>query len=97
MAITTTSLMTPAIQQSFSMKLLAVEVPNMIHKTCANKDYLPRHGGEILRRARYSPLGLAVVPLGNTGITPPPQVPQKIYIDAKVQFYGRGAVIVNYC
>jgi N4-gp56 family major capsid protein len=93
MAITTTALMTPAIQQSFSMKMLAVEVPNMIHKTCANKDYLPRHGGDTLRRARYSPLGLAVVPLGVTGATPPPQVPQKIYIDAKVQFYGTYIVV----
>jgi N4-gp56 family major capsid protein len=88
MAITTTSLMSPAIKQSWSQRLLAVEDPDLIHKTAALRDFLPRHGGDTLRRARYARLGLAVVPLGNDGLNPPPQVPSKIFIDATVQFYG---------
>ncbi len=88
MSITTTSTLPAPVQQSFSMKLLAVKVPNMIHKIPAMKKNMPRNGGSTLRMRRYNPLNTALVPLGNTGVTPPPQNLTAVDIDAKISFYG---------
>lgn len=49
---------------------------------------MPRNGGTTLRMRRYNPLATALVPLGNTGVTPPAQVLSAVDIDAKVSFYG---------
>lgn len=73
MAITTTSTLPAPVQQSFSYKLLSVPVPNMIHKIPAMKKNMPRNGGTTLRMRRYNPLNAAMVPLGNSGVTPPAQ------------------------
>ena len=73
MAITTTSILSSPVQQSFSYRLLAVPVPNMIHRIAAVKKNMPRNGGNTLRMRRYNPLNTAMVPLGNSGMTPPPQ------------------------
>lgn len=89
MAITTTSVLPSPVQQSFSYKLLAVPVPNMIHKIPAMRKNLPRNGGNTLRMRRYNPLPTAMVPLGNSGVTPPPVELTAVDIDAKVSFYGQ--------
>jgi hypothetical protein len=39
----------------------------------AMRKNMPRNGGNTLRMRRYNPLQTAMVPLGNSGITPPPQ------------------------
>jgi hypothetical protein len=70
MAITTTGTLPSPVQQSFSYKLLAVPVPNMIHKIPAMRKNMPRNGGNTLRMRRYNPLNTAMVPLGNSGVTP---------------------------
>lgn len=88
MAITTTSVLPAPVQQSFSYKLLSVPVPNMIHKIPAMKKTMPRNGGTTLRMRRYNPLATALVPLGNTGVTPPPQELTAVDIDAVISFYG---------
>ena len=88
MAITTTSTLPAPVQQSFSYKLLSVPVPNMIHKIPAMKKLMPRNGGTTLRMRRYNPLNTAMVPLGNSGITPPAQNLTAVDIDAKISFYG---------
>jgi N4-gp56 family major capsid protein len=88
MAITTTSTLPAPVQQSFSYKLLSVPVPNMIHKIPAMKKNMPRNGGTTLRMRRYNPLNTAMVPLGNTGVTPPAQNLTAVDIDAKISFYG---------
>ena len=49
---------------------------------------MPRNGGTTLRMRRYNPLATAMVPLGNTGITPPAQQLTAIDIDARMSFYG---------
>lgn len=36
-----------------------------------------------------NPLATAMVPLGNTGVTPPPQNLTAVDIDAKISFYGK--------
>ncbi|MBE3085569.1 MAG: N4-gp56 family major capsid protein [Bacteroidetes bacterium] len=85
--ITSTTLPAP-VQQSFSNKLLSVSVPYMIHKIPAELKTMPRQGGRVLRFRRYNPLATAPVPLGNSGISPPPQTASAINIDARPDFYG---------
>src|SRR5579872_136985 len=60
----------------------------MIHKIPAMKKNMPRNGGTTLRMRRYNPLNTAMVPLGNSGVTPPPQQLTAIDIDATISFYG---------
>jgi N4-gp56 family major capsid protein len=88
MPITTTSVLPSPVQQSFSYKLLSVPVPNMIHKIPAMHKAMPRNGGRTLRMRRYNPLATAMVPLGNSGVTPPPQLLTAVDIDATISFYG---------
>lgn len=89
MAITTTSLLPSPVQQSFSYKLLAVPTPNFIHNLPAMKKRLPRNGGNTLRMRRYNALPSSLVPLGNSGVTPPAVELSAVDIDAKVSFYGQ--------
>lgn len=89
MSITTTSVLPAPIQASFSYKLLSVPVPYMIHKIPAYLKHMPRNGGTTLRMRRYNPLPTAPVPLGNTGITPPPVALTALNIDAEMSFYGQ--------
>jgi hypothetical protein len=49
---------------------------------------MPKNGGRVFRMRRYNPLLTATVPLGNSGIEPPPQVLSSVDIDAQVYFYG---------
>ena len=93
MSITTTSSLPAPVQQSFSYKLLAVPVPNMIHKIPAMLKNMPRNGGTTLRMRRYNPLSVAMVPLGNTGVTPPAQNLTAVDIDAKLSFYGTYVIL----
>jgi N4-gp56 family major capsid protein len=85
---TTTSVLPAPVQQSFSYKLLSVPVPNMIHNIPAMLKKMPRNGGTTLRMRRYNPLATATVPLGNTGVTPPPQTLTAVNIDAEIDWYG---------
>lgn len=89
MPITTTSVLPAPVQQSFSHKLLSVPVPNMIHQIPAMKKNMPRNGGRFLRMRRYNPLPTALVPLGNTGVTPTAVTLTAVDIDAQIQFYGQ--------
>jgi len=73
MSITTTTTLPAPLQASFSMKLLSVPTPYLIHKIPADLKTMPRNGGTTLRMRRYNQLATAVVPLGNSGVTPPPQ------------------------
>jgi N4-gp56 family major capsid protein len=60
----------------------------MIHKIPCDLKAMPRNGGTTLRMRRYNPLATAPVPLGNTGVTPPPQTLSALNIDAQMSFYG---------
>jgi len=85
---TTTNVLPAPVQQSFSYKLLSVPVPYMIHNIPAMLKHMPRNGGTTLRMRRYNPLATATVPLGNSGVTPPPQQLTAVNIDAEIDFYG---------
>jgi N4-gp56 family major capsid protein len=93
MAVTTTTVLPAPVQQSFSMKLLSVPVPNMIHKIPAMLKRMPRNGGRTLRMRRYNALSTAMVPLGNSGVTPPAQQLTAVDIDAQMDFYGTYVVL----
>jgi len=88
MSNTTTSVLAPAVQQSFDYGLLSVPTPTMIHKIPAVLKKMPRNGGKTLRMRRFNALQTAMVPLGNSGITPPGQELTAIDIDATMSFYG---------
>lgn len=92
MPITTSAVLSAPVQQSFSYKLLSVPVPYFIHKIPAMKKTMPRNGGTTLRMRRYNALNTALVPLGNSGITPPSQQLTAVDIDAVIDFYGKGAL-----
>jgi len=97
MPITTTTILPSPVQQSFSYKLLSVPVPNMIHKIPAVLKKMPRNGGNTLRMRRYNPLQTAMVPLGNTGVTPPAQTLTAVDIDARISFYGTYVILNEQC
>lgn len=61
----------------------------MIHKIPAMLKRMPRNGGTTLRMRRYNPLPVSKVPLGVSGITPPPVELTAVDIDAFVNFYGQ--------
>ena len=86
--ITTTSTLPAAVQQTLSRRLLSVPTPRMIHNIAADRKVMPANGGRTMRFIRYNPLNTALVPLGNTGITPPAQNLTDIFIDATISFYG---------
>ena len=65
----------------------------MIHKIAAMKKAMPKNGGTTLRMRRYNALNTAMVPLGNSGVTPPPQTLTAVDIDARSSFYGTYVVI----
>lgn len=90
---TTTSVLPAPVQQSFSYKLLSVPVPNMIHNIPAMLKHMPRNGGTTLRMRRYNPLSTATVPLGNSGVSPPPQTLTAVNIDAEIDFYGTFVIL----
>lgn len=87
--ITTSSTLPAPVQQSFSYKLLSTPVPNLIHGLFAEKRVMPRNGGRFMRMRRYNPLPTSTVPLGNSGVTPPPVQLTAVDIDAEIQFYGQ--------
>jgi N4-gp56 family major capsid protein len=93
MAITTTSVLPPPVQQSFDYKILSVPTPYLIHSIPAMKKNMPANGGTTLRMRRHNPLNTATVPLGNTGVTPPAQTLTAVDIDAQIDFYGTYVLI----
>ena len=88
MAITTTTLMPSQVQQTFIERMLSTPTPNLIHTLPAEKVLMPANGGNTARFSRYSKPDPALVPLGNTGVTPPSTNLDRVDIDVEMQFYG---------
>lgn len=65
----------------------------MIHKIPAERKNMPANGGRTLRMRRYNPLPTALVPLGNSGVTPPATQLSAVDIDATVSFYGQYIIL----
>lgn len=93
MSITTTGNLGPLILQSLAPAMLYVPTPTMNYITVCDKLSMPANGGTTCRFMRPRALQPPTVQLGNAGIDPPAQVPQRDIIDAQMAFFGTGCII----
>ena len=91
--ITTTGNLGPMILQSLAPAMLYVPTPAENYILIADKVSMPANGGTTCRFMRPKSLRPPTVQLGNSGIDPPAQVPQRDIIDAQMAFFGTGCVI----
>lgn len=91
--ITTTGGLGPMILQSLAPAMLYVPTPTMNYITVCDKVSMPTHGGTTIRFMRPRALQPPTIQLGNSGIDPPAQVPQRDIIDAQMAFFGTGCII----
>jgi len=88
MSIATTGNLGPMILQSLAPAMLYVPTPTMNYITVCDKVSMPANGGTTMRFMRPRALQPPTVQLGNSGIDPPAQVPQRDIIDAQMAFFG---------
>lgn len=81
------------ILQSLAPAMLYVPTPTMNYITICDKVSMPANGGTTCRFMRPRALTPPTVQLGNSGIDPPAQVPQRDIIDAQMAFFGTGCII----
>lgn len=93
MTITTTGNLGPVILQSLAPSMLYTPTPTMNYITVCDKVAMPAHGGTTCRFLRPRALQPPTVQLGNSGIDPPAQIPQRDIIDVQVAFFGTGCII----
>lgn len=93
MALITTDNFQSPTQIAWAEKMLSIPVPNLIHGSLAMERRMPKNSGYIYRMSRTSRLANAMVPLGPTGITPPPSTMNRVDIDAKIEFYGNHMIL----
>lgn len=93
MSITTTGNLGPMILQSLAPAMLYVPTPSMNYITVCDKVSMPANGGTTCRFMRPRALTPPTIQLGNSGIDPPAQVPQRDIIDAQMAFFGTGCII----
>ena len=91
--ITNTGNLGPMILQSLATAMLYVPTPTMNYITVCDKVSMPTHGGTTIRFMRPRALQPPTIQLGNSGIDPPAQVPQRDIIDAQMAFFGTGCII----
>ena len=92
MSITTTSNLGPMILQSLAPAILYTPTPAFNYITICDKVSMPVSGGTTCRFIRARALTPPTVQLGNSGIDPPAQVPQRDVIDATMAFFGTGCI-----
>jgi N4-gp56 family major capsid protein len=93
MSITTTGNLGPMILQSLAPAMLYVPTPTMNYILVCDKVSMPANGGTTCRFMRPRALQPPTIQLGNAGIDPPAQVPQRDIIDAQMAFFGTGCII----
>lgn len=93
MSITTTGNLGPMILQSLAPALLYVPTPTMNYILVCDKVSMPANGGTTCRFMRPRALTPPTIQLGNSGIDPPAQVPQRDIIDAQMSFFGNCAEV----
>ena len=93
MSITTTGNLGPMILQSLAPAMLYVPTPTMNYILICDKISMPPNAGTTCRFMRPRALVPPTVQLGNSGIDPPAQIPQRDIIDAQMAFFGTGCII----
>ncbi len=91
--MTTTGNLGPVILQSLAPAMLYVPTPMMNYISICDKVSMPVNGGTTCRFLRARALQPPTIQLGNSGIDPPAQVPQRDIIDAQMSFFGTGCII----
>lgn len=81
------------ILQSLAPAMLYVPTPTMNYITICDKVSMPANGGTTMRFMRPRALTPPTIQLGNSGIDPAAQVPQRDIIDAQMAFFGTGCII----
>jgi hypothetical protein len=76
------------VLQSLAPAMLYVPTPTMNYIVVADKVSMPANGGTTCRFMRPRALTPPTIQLGNSGIDPPAQVPQRDIIDAQMAFFG---------
>jgi len=93
MSITNTGNLGPMILQSLAPAMLYVPTPSFNYILVCDKVSMTTNGGTTCRFMRPRALTPPTVQLGNSGIDPPAQVPQRDIIDAQMAFFGTGCII----
>ena len=93
MTITTTNDIIAPILQSLAPGMLAVPTPDFIYRIPADRNTMPRQGGTTMRFLRPKLLSPPIVALGNSGIEPPSQIPQREIKDAIMSFYSTSVIL----
>lgn len=94
MAITTVSVLPPAVRDYYDRLLLMTAYPTLIHTKFAQRRRLPRKMGDTIVFRRYNRLATVPVPLVD-GVTPPGASLSVADIKARVDFYGNYVMITN--
>ena len=85
----------PVILQSLAPGMLYTPCPELNYILVCDKQVLPRNSGSTLMMMRPRAMTPPTIQLGNSGIDPVAQVPQRDVIAATIAYYGTGAVL-NY-
>jgi len=93
MSITTTGSLGPMILQTLAPAMLYVPTPSMNYSLVCDKVSMPAGGGTTMRFMRPRALTPPTIQLGNSGIDPAAQVPQRDMIDAQMAFFGTGCIL----
>lgn len=94
MAITTVSVLPPAVREYYDRLLLMTAYPMLVHARFAQKRVLPKKSGDTVVFRRYSRLSTVPIPLQD-GVTPPGAPLSATDIKAQVDFYGNFCMITN--
>lgn len=94
MAITTVSVLPPAVRDYYDRLLLMTAYPMLVHTRFAQKRVLPEKMGDRIVFRRYARLATVPIPLVD-GVTPPGAALSATDIKAQVDFYGNFVMITN--
>lgn len=94
MAITTVSVLPPAVREYYDRLLLMTAYPALVHTRFAQKRTLPKKMGDTIVFRRYARLATVPIPLVD-GTTPPGSPLSATDIKARVDFYGNFVTITN--
>lgn len=88
------SLPTMVVQEALPV-LLSRPMPTLIHAIPAMSKSLKSRSGTVLRERRYDNLPTAPIPLGTSGLTPPPLNLVATNFDTQINWYGAYVVLTN--
>jgi hypothetical protein len=91
--ITNTGNLGPVILQSLAPAVLYTPTSAFNNILICDEQEMPAGGGTTLLFTRPRNMQPPIVQLGNSGLDPAPQVPQRDVISAEMAWFGTGAII----